>query len=80
MRDTVNNLGNNPLLAGVARVASILGTALATGAIWIFLQVWGDIKDTRDSVQKFDRDMASQSANVRMIDRRVTRLEDKVFP
>jgi hypothetical protein len=87
MSDTAPN-GSRRLFAvtesaafvAAARVSSILGTTMAAIAVWIFLQVWADLKELAASDRAQAIEIALGKQDRHALTKRVDRLEDRVFP
>lgn len=84
---TTPNWINSQLVIGLSRVASILGTALAGIGIWVFLGMWGDIREMNKSLNGLNTQVQVQGLQIVTIaqrndiqDRRIERIESRVFP
>lgn len=70
-----------------ARIASILGTILAAIGIWIFQGMWNDVRDVSKSINNLNTQVQIQGVRIEALtvrnddqDRRIGRIEVKVFP
>lgn len=63
----------------LARVSSVLGTVVAGGAVWIFLEAWQDIRKMNDALALLSGTVRVHEVLVVEQGRRIDRLEKRAF-
>lgn len=66
---------DSPLVKAIARVIQILVLPIA---VFIFLQVWGDIKEIKSKVEAFANFNSAIKVQVDMNEKRLERLEHRL--
>lgn len=84
MNDNIQKTLDNPVVTILARLSSLLATAIGGIALWIFLQMWGDLKSQNEtftakldviSQQQVDIRIAAEAVKVR-VDAMGNRVDD----
>tara|TARA_R110002126_G_scaffold134637_2_gene278792 strand:- start:975 stop:1238 length:264 start_codon:yes stop_codon:yes gene_type:complete len=87
MADQTSKWTESYLVVAAARIASILGTILAAISIWIFQGMWSDVRELSKGISSLNTQVQIQGVRIEALttrnddqDRRIVRIEGKVFP
>jgi hypothetical protein len=87
MADQARKWVESQFVIATARIASILGTILAAVGIWIFQGMWVDLREVSKGISSLNVQVQVQGVRIEALtlrnddqDRRIARIEGKIFP